>query len=66
MELNMSNLQPECVYCARSVQEVPLLSIRFQDKDFWICPQHLPVLIHQPERLSGKLPGVENLEPHEH
>ncbi|MEW6505003.1 MAG: hypothetical protein AB1457_13660 [Chloroflexota bacterium] len=62
----MSASQPECVYCARSEQEVPLLSLRFQEIQFWICPQHLPVLIHQPERLRGKLPGVENLEPHEH
>lgn len=62
----MSSTQPECVYCARNAQEVPLLSLRFQEREFWICPQHLPVLIHQPERLSGKLPGVENLEPHEH
>jgi len=62
----MSASQPECVYCARSEQEVPLLSLRFQETQFWICPQHLPVLIHQPQRLSGKLPGVENLEPHEH
>jgi hypothetical protein len=50
-----------CVYCERSSNEVPLVSIRSQGQAFWICPQHLPVLIHQPLELAGKLPGVENL-----
>ncbi|MEW6180366.1 MAG: hypothetical protein AB1522_10605 [Chloroflexota bacterium] len=62
----MNEDQQVCVYCGRGAQEVPLLLLRFRENDYWICPQHLPVLIHQPARLSGKLPGVENLEPHEH
>jgi hypothetical protein len=33
---------------------------------YWICPQHLPILIHKPVRLAEKLPGLENLgEPEE-
>jgi len=28
-----------------------------------ICPQHLPVLIHDPARLVGILPGAEELQP---
>lgn len=60
----MEHLQ--CLVCERSQQEVPLLAVRYQDQQYWICPQHFPILIHRPEQLVGKLPGVENLEGHEH
>jgi hypothetical protein len=32
----------------------------------WICPQHLPLLIHNPQQLAGKLAGAENLKPADH
>jgi hypothetical protein len=50
-----------CVYCQRDSHEVPLVALRYQDSDAWICPQHLPILIHKPQLLVGKLPGAENL-----
>ena len=46
--------------------EIPLIEIHYQEQSYWICPQHFPVLIHQPHLLVGKLPGAERLEPHEH
>jgi len=56
-----------CMVCDRNAQQVPLLAIQFQDQSYWICPQHLPILIHKPEQLADKLPGVENLpHPEEH
>jgi len=59
---------PKCVYCERSSSEVPLVVLRYQDSDAWICPQHLPILIHKPQMLVGRLPGAENLssEGHDH
>lgn len=58
----------KCVYCERDSHEVPLVALRYQDTEAWICPQHLPILIHKPQNLVGKLPGVENLssEGHDH
>ena len=59
--------QPLCLYCERGSDQVPLLMVQYQGKDMWICPQHLPILIHKPAQLAGKLPGVENLDaPEEH
>lgn len=55
-----------CVYCQRSSQEVPLLALRSQGQEAWICPEHLPILIHKPHLLADKLPGAANLGPHEH
>ena len=59
----MTESSPKCVYCERSSDQIPLLALRYQGTQAWICPQHLPVLIHNPERLVGKLPGAENLNP---
>ena len=50
-----------CLYCDRDQNSVPLIQIKYQNEDWWICPPHLPLLIHQPQRLVGKLPGVEKL-----
>jgi len=62
----MDNSQPACIYCTRNAEEIPLLALRFQDREYWICPQHFPILIHKPQLLVGKLPGAELLQPHEH
>ncbi|HNT55449.1 MAG TPA: hypothetical protein PKG95_12090 [Anaerolineaceae bacterium] len=58
--------QPVCVACQRADSEVPLLTLTYQGGKFYICPEHLPILIHHPQELIGRLPGVENLSPHQH
>jgi hypothetical protein len=62
----MTSPDPACVYCERDHKEVPLLQMQYQGKTYWICPEHLPVLIHKPAQLAGKLPGVEKLSPGQH
>lgn len=61
----MSENTPRCLVCELTKQEVPLISILYQDQTYYICPQHFPILIHQPAKLVGKLPGAEKLQPHE-
>ncbi len=55
-----------CLACNRSDQETPLVCLDYQNTRFWICPQHLPLLIHHPQRLIGLLPGAEHLRPADH
>jgi len=55
-----------CIFCGRSQTQVPILVVYYGDQSAGICPEHLPVLIHQPQKLEGKLPGVENLDPPPH
>ncbi|MFN2153183.1 MAG: hypothetical protein ACK2T5_16375 [Anaerolineales bacterium] len=64
----MSHQTPACAHCGRTSDEVPLMTLNFKDRVAWICPQHLPILIHKPQNLVGKVPGVENLsaEGHSH
>ncbi|HTP09520.1 MAG TPA: hypothetical protein VMP08_14795 [Anaerolineae bacterium] len=56
----------KCVNCERGVEEVPLLNLTHRHGGAYICPQCLPILIHQPHQLVTKLPGAEALQPHEH
>lgn len=62
----METPQTGCIACGRKNDEVPLIPVAFGERFYWICPQDFPVLIHQPEKLIGKLPGAEKLEGHEH
>lgn len=62
----MTHSKMYCLYCEQDSSQVPLITITFQGKDLWICPQHLPVLIHSPAKLAEKLPGLAQLSPAEH
>ena len=52
-----------CLACQRSDHETPLVQLAYQGTTLWICPQHLPILIHNPQQLTGLLPGAERLKP---
>jgi hypothetical protein len=54
-----------CLVCKRNDKEVPLINMSYRGSKLWICPQHIPVLIHDPEKLTGTLPGAEDFEPAE-
>jgi hypothetical protein len=57
----MSTKEEKCIYCERNSDEVPLLALSHRGQALWICPQHLPILIHKPEQLADRLPGAANL-----
>jgi len=62
----MTNENKACLACQRGPSETPLLQLAYRDDVYWICPQHLPVLIHDPGALVGMLPGAEQLSPADH
>ena len=55
-----------CIACGRDAQAVPLLTLDYRGGVVRICAQHLPILIHDPGQLVGRLPGAETLSPSEH
>ena len=57
--------EPTCIHCGRDDNSVPLLTIKYKGGDYQICSEHLPVLIHSPHKLTGKLPDADKLTPHE-
>lgn len=62
----MPQPQTRCVACDRGSDVVPLLTLEYRGAQVKICPQHLPVLIHDPGQLADRLPGAENLSPADH
>jgi len=43
--------QPNCLFCQKTSDEVPLVNITYKQKQLWICSQHLPLLIHEPANI---------------
>lgn len=65
----MKEGQLGCIVCGRTSDEVPVIPFRFKGKDYCVCPQHLPVMIHKPGQLADILPGIEAMggsEGHDH
>jgi hypothetical protein len=62
----MSEKQPACLACGKTADETPLLTLTYQGQSYYICPTDFPTLIHQPQKLAGKLPGAEKLTGHNH
>ena len=58
MELDMSDKYKVCIVCEESKDQVPLFKFKFKDSKYYICPTHLPVIIHKPHELEEKLPGI--------
>ncbi|HEX7568540.1 MAG TPA: hypothetical protein VF355_08250 [Anaerolineaceae bacterium] len=58
----MTIQEPACIYCGLGSDQVPLVFFKYHNQDYWICPQHLPILIHEPSKLAGKLPDAEKLK----
>ena len=55
-----------CLACERDSDVTPLIPLEYRGERLWICPQHLPLLIHDPGRLVGRLAGAEHLRPADH
>ncbi len=57
-----------CLNCGRDADTIPLLTLEYRDTIYHLCAQCLPVMIHKPQNLAGKLPGAEDFAPanHEH
>ncbi len=58
----MEKVEKKCIVCERNEDQIPLVKFDYKQTYFWICPQHIPVIIHNPEQLEGKVSGAENFE----
>lgn len=54
---------PACLACGRGADVVPLITLAYRGGSHWICPQHLPVLIHDPTRLVDNCPAPKTCNP---
>ena len=49
-------MEKVCVFCKKDQQEVPLVHLEFKNKEFWICPQHIP------SKLVGHLDDADTIQ----
>ena len=61
----MSQTSLQCLACGRDSREIPIVHVQYLGATIGICPRHLPVLIHDPTQLAGRLAGAESMEPAE-
>ena len=54
--------QKKCLVCQNDESEIPMTRFYYKKSHFFICAQHIPILIHDPQKLTGLIPGGENLE----
>jgi len=52
----------ECIICKKGEAEIPVTRFEYKGQEFWICPQHIPVLIHDPHQMANLLPGADQFE----
>lgn len=52
----------ECIVCKKSSNEIPVTKFYHKESEFYICPQHIPILIHNPQELIGILDGADKLK----
>jgi len=52
-----------CLSCGRPETQIPLVTLTYSSQPAFICSYCLPLLIHHPEQLIGKLQGAENIPP---
>jgi hypothetical protein len=64
--MNENTKLQNCLNCNRSENEIPLVTLSYSGKPTFICSHCLPMLIHHPEMLIGKIEGAENIPPAEH
>lgn len=64
--MSETNVNEVCVHCDRSEEEIPILRFRFMGEERSICSSCLPILLHRPGRLVGRLEGAEKILPAAH
>jgi hypothetical protein len=63
--MSSTKSKTQCLNCERSDAETPLLHLRYNGDELWICSQCLPTLIHAPQKLSGKIDNADQIKPAE-
>ena len=58
----MKMADKKCIVCGKTHNEVPVFTVTYKEKEFYICPQHIPILIHEPQKLAGIVEDAENFQ----
>lgn len=64
--MTQSNETKHCLNCNVSENEIPLVTLNFAGREEFICSRCLPILIHSPQKLVGKLDGADKIPSANH
>lgn len=64
--MNEEKKLKHCLNCNVSENQIPLVNLTFNGNQAFICSRCLPILIHSPQKLVGKLDGAENIPSANH
>jgi hypothetical protein len=48
----------QCIVCAKTDDQIPVVEFTFKGEKYYICSQHIPILIHSPHKLASILPDI--------
>jgi hypothetical protein len=51
-----------CIVCKKSSMEMPVTKFYHKNTSFYICSQHIPVLIHNPQELVGLIDDADTIQ----
>ncbi len=52
----------KCIVCQANENDMPIIKLAYKGEELGICPAHMPMLIHNPEKLVGVVEGAENMK----
>lgn len=55
-----------CLNCNRSEDVMPLINLQYKGEKIFICSGCMPVLLHSPAKLAGKLEDADKIQPAHH
>lgn len=55
----MSDENKTCLVCKKTEEEIPLVIMTYRGNELRICPQHIPLLIHEPHKLVGMIDDAD-------
>ena len=54
--------QEKCIFCKQTSYDIPLIQLKYKGTENWICPQHMPIIIHKTDKLKEIFPDVNVAE----
>lgn len=64
--MSQTNEVKHCLNCNISENDIPLVNLNFAGRKEFICSRCLPILIHSPQKLVGKLDGADKIPSANH
>ena len=49
----------KCFNCKTPESEVPVVNMRYKNKELWVCPRCIPSMIHEPQLVEQSLTEAE-------